>query len=59
MRLLEKAEKRKTAHAKAEFLADEGEKALAGLRRAVDAAEEVVADELWPMAKYRDLLDRL
>ncbi|HNX76144.1 MAG TPA: glutamine synthetase III [Candidatus Rifleibacterium sp.] len=58
-KLLEKAEKRKTAHAKAELLADEGEKALAGLRKVVDAAEEVVADELWPMAKYRDLLDHL
>lgn len=55
-KMLEKAESKKQMHAKAEFLATEGEKALAALRASVDSAEEVVAHELWPMAKYQDLL---
>lgn len=53
---LEKAEARKSAHAKAEYLGNECEKALLDLREAVDSAEEFVAEELWPMAKYQDLL---
>jgi len=53
---LEKAETRKNAHARAEYLGNECEKALLELRAAVDAAEEFVAEELWPMAKYQDLL---
>ncbi len=56
---LEKAESRKKLPARAEFLANEGEKALAQLRKVVDEAEEIVANEFWPMAKYQDLLTTL
>ncbi len=54
--VLHKCEAKKTASLKAEFLGNDGEKALEVLRRAVDQAEESVANDLWPMAKYRDLL---
>ncbi|GAB4280702.1 MAG: glutamine synthetase III [Candidatus Rifleibacteriota bacterium] len=53
---LEKADKIKSLRDKAEFMGDEGEKALAELRRSVDTAEEITADEFWPMAKYQELL---
>ena len=56
VKALEKAEGRKSAHAKAEYLGNECEKALLELRSAVDSAEEFVAEELWPMAKYQELL---
>jgi glutamine synthetase len=46
-------------HAHATFLAKDGEKALALLRRAVDEAEEMVSHDLWPMAKYQELLTEL
>ena len=41
---------------KAKFFADKAEKALEALRIYVDNAEELIADEFWPMAKYQDLL---
>ncbi|MBU4304775.1 MAG: glutamine synthetase III [Candidatus Omnitrophica bacterium] len=40
----------------AKAYASKGAAALNALRAAVDAAEEVVADEFWPMAKYQELL---
>ncbi len=54
--VLEKAHTGKPPHDAARFLAKEGEAALRTLREAVDTAEEVVAAELWPMAKYQELL---
>ncbi|MCP4650619.1 MAG: glutamine synthetase type III [PVC group bacterium] len=41
---------------KAKAYAGKGMVALNKLRVAVDAAEEVVADDLWPLAKYQELL---
>ncbi len=58
-KMLKKAENKSQMHAKAQFLADEGETALEKLRSAVDSAEEIVAHDLWPMAKYQDLLNTL
>ncbi|KAF1080169.1 MAG: Glutamine synthetase type III, GlnN [Candidatus Rifleibacterium amylolyticum] len=54
--ILEKADKQDNHHKKAEFLAEAGEKALEQLRVVVDNAEESVAHEFWPMAKYQELL---
>jgi glutamine synthetase len=57
---LEKAivtcEKATDLEKKAKLYAKTGNDALAGLRASVDAAEEVVADGFWPMAKYQELL---
>ncbi|MFZ2959939.1 MAG: glutamine synthetase III [Candidatus Ozemobacteraceae bacterium] len=53
---IHKANAKKDPHEKAVFLGDEGEKALGALRAVVDEAEEFVADEFWPMAKYQELL---
>lgn len=39
--------------------AKQGEDALRQLRQQVDAAEENVADELWPVAKYQEILAAL
>ena len=41
---------------KAKAYASKGVAALDKLRADVDTAEELVADELWPMAKYQELL---
>ncbi len=41
---------------KAKAYANRGVAALDKLRIVVDKAEELVADELWPMAKYQELL---
>ncbi|MFH1458983.1 MAG: glutamine synthetase III [Candidatus Omnitrophota bacterium] len=41
---------------KARAYASRGVAALVKLRAAVDKAEELIADELWPMAKYQELL---
>lgn len=57
--VLRKAEAKKSLHNTAVFLAEHGEMALANLRLAVDAAEEVVSHEFWPMAKYQELLNAL
>lgn len=43
-------------HSRARAFAEKGELTLDRLRESVDTAEEVVADDLWPMAKYQDLL---
>ena len=40
----------------AKAYASKGVNGLEKLRGAVDAAEELVADELWPLAKYQELL---
>jgi len=40
----------------AKACASRGAKALATLRAAVDASEKMVSDEIWPMAKYQELL---
>jgi glutamine synthetase len=41
---------------RAAFYAKEGAEAMQALRAAVDEAEESVADEFWPFAKYQELL---
>jgi glutamine synthetase len=46
----------KDHHERAKFLAESGEAALIALRRLVDQAEEITANEFWPMAKYQELL---
>lgn len=60
---LEKAmaycESREDLPGKAKAYATAGAASLSRLRTAVDAAEEVVADEVWPMAKYQEMLLRL
>lgn len=60
---LEKAmtlcEEEKTLLKKAKIYADKGTLALNSLRTIVDMTEEVVTDELWPMAKYQELLVEL
>ncbi|MBN2544936.1 MAG: glutamine synthetase III [Spirochaetes bacterium] len=43
-------------HKKALKIADKGENGLEKLREAVDTAELVIADDLWPMSKYQELL---
>ncbi|HNV69968.1 MAG TPA: hypothetical protein PKO06_09735, partial [Candidatus Ozemobacteraceae bacterium] len=53
---LHKAETHHETLDRARFLSDEGEKSLLHLRAVVDAAEEYVAADLWPMAKYQELL---
>ncbi len=40
----------------AKSYAGRGAQALDKLREAVDAAEQIVADDLWPLAKYQELL---
>ena len=40
----------------ATMYAVKGVSALDALRESVDAAEGIVADELWPLAKYQELL---
>ncbi len=46
-------------HKKANACAVEGAKGLLELRAAVDTAETLVEDSLWPMPKYQDLLLKL
>ncbi|MBI5400176.1 glutamine synthetase type III, partial [Candidatus Saganbacteria bacterium] len=57
---LEKAitscEKEDDLEKKAKLYATKGANALADLRASVDKAETVVADGLWPMPKYQELL---
>src|SRR3989339_377536 len=55
----EKLEKMGDLHKKAETCANEGAELLLELRKLVDTAETIVADDLWPMAKYQDLLLKL
>ncbi|MEI6845530.1 MAG: glutamine synthetase III [Candidatus Firestonebacteria bacterium] len=55
----EKLEKISALHKKAEACANEGADLLLELRKLVDIAETIVADDLWPMAKYQDLLLKL
>lgn len=43
-------------HSIAHGYAARGTEALLKLRELVDCAEDIVADELWPMAKYQELL---
>jgi glutamine synthetase len=54
-----KLEKISDLHKKAESCAMEGAELLLALRVSVDTAETIVADDLWPMAKYQDLLLKL
>lgn len=53
---MEACDKNEKVLARAKAYADKGAAALLKLREAVDAAEVLVADELWPMAKYQELL---
>ncbi len=55
----EKLEKMQDIHKKASSCAEEGSDGLLALRKAVDFAEAIVANDLWPMAKYQDLLLKL
>ncbi|MBP7636106.1 glutamine synthetase III [Candidatus Ozemobacteraceae bacterium] len=55
-KVIETASGKKNSHEHAEFLAADGEKALGELRACVDRAEQTVAAEFWPMAKYQELL---
>jgi glutamine synthetase len=59
LKVLDQAAKKIEPGAKANILADRGEKALQKLRKAVDHAEELTSDEFWPMAKYQELLTTL
>lgn len=54
--VIEAASGKKNSHEHADFLACDGEKALGELRACVDRAEQTVAAEFWPMAKYQELL---
>ncbi|RCK78325.1 MAG: Glutamine synthetase type III, GlnN [Candidatus Ozemobacter sibiricus] len=54
--ILQEAAAEKNHHQRAFFLAERGEAALGRLRAAVDTAEELVAAEFWPVAKYQELL---
>ncbi|MFH1073759.1 MAG: hypothetical protein V1752_01600 [Candidatus Firestonebacteria bacterium] len=54
-----KLEKITDLHKKAEACAQEGAEILLELRQLVDTAETIVADDLWPMAKYQELLLKL
>jgi glutamine synthetase len=54
---IEKAEKMHEDPEKlAEFLTSEGADRMADVRKASDALELVVSDELWPLPKYREML---
>ncbi len=53
---IDACEKQAAELKKAKAYASKGVAALDKLRAAVDVAEELVADELWPMAKYQELL---
>ena len=58
-KLLTKAEKLTDHHKKAVMFGTDGEQALLALRTKVDEAETQIAHDLWPMAKYQDLLTHL
>ncbi|MDR2351149.1 MAG: glutamine synthetase III [Endomicrobium sp.] len=46
----------KDVHKTAEKFASQGAEILAKLREEIDSAEDLVADEFWPMANYQKLL---
>ncbi|MDR2817816.1 MAG: hypothetical protein LBB37_00020, partial [Endomicrobium sp.] len=46
----------KDVHETAEKFASQGVEILAKLRGQIDSAEDLVADEFWPMASYQKLL---
>ncbi|MDR2811488.1 MAG: hypothetical protein LBB06_00005, partial [Endomicrobium sp.] len=46
----------KDVHETAEKFATQGVEILAKLRKEIDSAEDLVADEFWPMASYQKLL---
>lgn len=53
---LNKIESEEDHHKRAYGYAEKGTAALEKLRMSVDQAEECVADDLWPIAKYQELL---
>ncbi len=53
---IEKAGAIPSTHKLADFLVSDGVGALNKLRSAVDEAETIVPDDLWPLAKYQELL---
>ncbi len=55
-KVLSELEAEADVHTRARAFAENGEVALDRLRESVDSAEQVIADDLWPMAKYQDLL---
>ncbi|MDR2676590.1 MAG: glutamine synthetase III [Endomicrobium sp.] len=50
-------EKHQILHKIAEGFATKGTEILMNLRKNVDSAEDLVADEYWPIASYQDLLN--
>ena len=56
---LKECEAEDDLHKQAHAYAEKGANSLAKLRAAVDSAEKVVAGNLWPMAKYQELLNIL
>lgn len=57
--LMAKAALMDDLHKQAHMFADEISEVMLTLRKAVDAAEVLVAEDLWPVAKYQDLLMNL
>ncbi len=55
-KVIQDIEKTDDAHKKAHAYAEKGMDALADLRKLVDAAETKVPDNIWPLAKYQELL---
>jgi len=56
---LEKISSEADLHKMAHGYANEGDKSLGELRKFVDKSEELIADDLWPIAKYHELLSPL
>jgi glutamine synthetase len=54
--LMEKSKKKSSEHDRMYYIMEELKPAAESLRAACDHAEEVVADELWPLPKYREML---
>lgn len=55
-KVLSELEAEADVHTRARAFAEKGEVALDRLRETVDTAEQVIAHDLWPMAKYQELL---
>jgi glutamine synthetase len=53
---MEKSKKKTSEHDRMYYIMEQLKPAAEALRAACDHAEEVVADELWPLPKYREML---
>ncbi len=58
-KILVECEKTDDIHKQAHLYAEKGSEKLNALRAVVDRAEELVADDLWPLAKYQQILNIL